>query len=74
VLSVEEARRVRRALVSVIATAVRAGANSDRFPRSWLFHYRWEKGRGTSKTARGETIRYDTVGGRTTAWAPAVQR
>ena len=73
-LSPEEARRVRRALIMIITTAVQAGANSDRFPRAWLFHYRWEKGRGTSKDARGKTIRHETIGGRTTAWVPAIQR
>jgi formamidopyrimidine-DNA glycosylase len=72
-LSDEDVRRVRAKLRSVITTAVRAGADGDRFPRSWLFHYRWNRGR-LPTTARGERIRYDTIGGRTTAWAPAVQR
>jgi formamidopyrimidine-DNA glycosylase len=72
-LSDDEARRVRATLRSVITTAVRRGADGDRFPRSWLFHYRWDR-RRLATTARGERIRYDTIGGRTTAWAPAVQR
>jgi formamidopyrimidine-DNA glycosylase len=52
---------------------VRVGADSDRFPRRWLFHDRWGK-RELAMTSRGERIRYDTVGGRTTAWVPTVQR
>jgi formamidopyrimidine-DNA glycosylase len=72
-LSAEEARRLRRALRLVIGTAVKAGADADRFPRSWLFHTRWGR-RADAVTARGERIRHDTVGGRTTAWVPAVQR
>jgi formamidopyrimidine-DNA glycosylase len=72
-LTRDEARRLRRALRSVVVTAVAARADSDRFPRAWLFHRRW--GRDTEAvTARGEKIRHDTIGGRTTAWVPAVQR
>jgi formamidopyrimidine-DNA glycosylase len=70
-LSLAEARRLRTALRSVMRTAVRVGARSERFPRSWLFHYRWDR---NTRTARGEPIRHATVGGRTTAWAPRAQR
>ena len=72
-LSREEARRLRRALGSVVKTAVAARADSDRFPRGWLFHRRWGRA-ADAVTARGEKIRHDTIGGRTTAWVPAVQR
>jgi len=72
-LSRDEARRLRTALRSVVATAVAARADSDRFPRSWLFHHRWGRDAG-AVTARGEWIRHDTIAGRTTAWVPAVQR
>ena len=44
------------------------------FPKDWLFHYRWEKAKGTSKMPNGNTISYDTVGGRTTAIVEAVQK
>ena len=72
-LSRDEARRLRTALRSVVATAVAARADSDRFPRSWLFHHRWGRD-ARAVTARGERIRHDTIAGRTTAWVPAVQR
>jgi formamidopyrimidine-DNA glycosylase len=72
-LSRDEARRVRSALRLVVATAVAARADSDRFPRTWLFHHRWGRA-ADAVTARGEKIRHDTIGGRTTAWVPAVQR
>lgn len=72
-LSREEARRLRGALKSVVATAVAARADSDRFPRTWLFHHRWGRD-ADAVTARAEKIRHDTIGGRTTAWVPAVQR
>ena len=72
-LSRDEARRLREAVRRVVETAVRARADSDRFPKTWLFHSRWGRQAG-SITARGERIRHDTVGGRTTAWVPSVQR
>ena len=72
-LSLEEARRLRAALRMVVATAVEVEADSERFPRRWLFHRRWGRRAGAT-TVRGEKIRHDTIGGRTTAWVPAVQR
>ncbi len=72
-LSPREARRLRAALRSVVRAAVAARADSDRFPRTWLFHHRWGRRTG-ALTARGEGIRHDTIAGRTTAWVPAVQR
>jgi formamidopyrimidine-DNA glycosylase len=67
-----ELDRLRARLRAVIGTAVRLGADGDRFPRSWLFHRRWDRRPGI--TARGDAIRWDTVAGRTAAWVPAVQR
>ena len=72
-LSSVEGRRLRSALQRVIATAVAARADSDRFPRSWLFHRRWGRQRDAS-TARGEKIRHEVIAGRTAAWVPSVQR
>jgi formamidopyrimidine-DNA glycosylase len=75
-LSAAEAGRLRAKIRSVIGLAVRAGSDSDRYPRWWLFHRRWGHRRGgpPATTARGEHIRHETVGGRTTAWVPTVQR
>ncbi|HUP38467.1 MAG TPA: DNA-formamidopyrimidine glycosylase family protein [Candidatus Limnocylindria bacterium] len=75
-LSVAEARRLRAKIRSVIGGAVRAGSDGDRFPRWWLFHRRWGHRRGgpSATTVRGEHIRHETVGGRTTAWVPSAQR
>jgi formamidopyrimidine-DNA glycosylase len=56
-----------------VGTAVAARADSDRFPKRWLFHHRWGRD-AAAMTARGEKIRHDTIGGRTTAWVPSVQR
>lgn len=72
-LSGEEIRRLRDRLRRVITTAVAVRSDSDRFPATWLFHHRWGRGAG-AVTGRGESIRHDTIAGRTTAWVPAVQR
>jgi formamidopyrimidine-DNA glycosylase len=72
-LSREEAKRLRSALRTVVRTAVAARADSERFPRSWLFHRRWGR-QADAITERGETIRHDIIAGRTTAWVPAIQR
>ena len=72
-LTPAEVSRLRRALLSVLRRAVAVQANSDRFPRTWLFHTRWGK-RADATTARGEAIVHATVGGRTTAWVPTRQR
>src|SRR5262249_28913945 len=66
-----EGRRLRLRIRSVLATAVRARADSDRYPRSWLFHHRWDR---DTRTARGAAIHHVVVGGRTTAWVPGTQR
>lgn len=67
-LSDNDIRRLRNQLKRVIDTAVEAGAEASRFPKTWLFHHRW--GKKAERTARGESIRFDTIGGRTAAWAP----
>ena len=72
-LTNDEIRRLRTALARVITVSVRARNDSDRYPRTWLFHDRWGKN-PKAYTARGEKIRHDTIGGRTTAWVPSVQR
>jgi formamidopyrimidine-DNA glycosylase len=72
-LSPPEAARLRARLRSVVSWSVRVRSDSDRYPRTWLFHYRWGK-RSDGTTARGERIRYLTLGGRTTAWVPVVQK
>ena len=67
-----EVRALRSAMKRVVTKAVQADADASRLPRTWLFHHRWGKGAGR-KTARGEAIIYETIAGRTTAWAPSRQ-
>ncbi len=72
-LTATEVQRLRRVWKGVIGHAVNVGAESGRFPRTWLFHHRWGRHHG-ARTADGHRLAFSTVGGRTTAWAPAVQR
>jgi formamidopyrimidine-DNA glycosylase len=71
-LTAEESARLRARLRAVLTTAVALGSDGDRFPRWWLFHRRWDRD-PLARTARGERIRRETIGGRTAAWCPAVQ-
>jgi formamidopyrimidine-DNA glycosylase len=72
-LTAAESDRLRRRLRAVLTAAVAAGAVSDRFPRTWLFHRRWDHD-PLARTASGARIRWETIAGRTTAWAPSIQR
>jgi len=70
-LSDAELKGLRSKMKSIINKAVAVDADKARFPKSWLFHYRW--GKSAQTTAKGEEIAFDTIGGRTTAWVPSVQ-
>jgi formamidopyrimidine-DNA glycosylase len=72
-LTLPELRRLRSRLQSVVHRAVAVEADSDRFPRSWLFHKRWGRD-ASAETSRRERIVHHTIGGRTTAWVPRRQR
>ncbi|MGA0333761.1 MAG: Fpg/Nei family DNA glycosylase [Kiritimatiellia bacterium] len=68
-LSAEEIKILRSCLMRILRKAVEVEADAGRFPKSWLFHYRW--GKKALSDAAGEAIRFDQVGGRTTAWVPS---
>jgi len=72
-LKPEEIKRLRQRLAAIVKHAVKVGADDTKFPRTWLFHYRWGKTKG-AVDGNGRTIKFSTVGGRTTAWVPDVQR
>ena len=68
-----ETARLRARLLSIVKRAVAVNADSDLFPKGWLFHHRWGRD-AAAKTAAGERITHHTIGGRTTAWVPSRQR
>ncbi|MCU0728464.1 MAG: hypothetical protein MUE73_22215 [Planctomycetes bacterium] len=72
-LALEEAKRLRARLIVIVRQAVSVDADSDRFPPHWLFHRRWGRAKD-ARTTGGERIEFTTVGGRTTAYVPAVQQ
>jgi hypothetical protein len=67
-LTPEQITALRETVAQVCRTAVAAEGDSDRFPKDWLFHHRWEK-RSKEKrtTVDGYPITFLTVGGRTSA-------
>lgn len=60
----------------ICSTAVDLLADPDKFPEEWLFKHRWGKGKkDQAKTLpNGEKIVFLTVGGRTSAVIPSVQK
>ncbi|KAL8901011.1 MAG: hypothetical protein Q9207_005417 [Kuettlingeria erythrocarpa] len=60
----------------VCSTAVELRAESDKFPEHWLFKWRWGKGKkdDPKMLPNGERIKFLTVGGRTSAIVPSVQK
>jgi formamidopyrimidine-DNA glycosylase len=64
-------RHLHRTLKRILHKAIAVSADSSRFPRTWLFHHRW--GKKAETDAQGNPIRFDTIGGRTTAWVPSRQ-
>jgi len=72
-LSTAEITAIRTKMKSIILRAVADEADETRFPKSWLFMHRWGKDMGAT-TAKGNLIHFDTIGGRSTAWVPEIQR
>ena len=72
-LAPDEIGRLRTRLLAIVRKAVAVGADSDRFPKGWLFHHRWGKDHN-ARTSAGDRLAHETIGGRTTAWVPARQR
>jgi formamidopyrimidine-DNA glycosylase len=72
-LSPSKVKNLREAMVKVVGKAVEVGADKEQFPRDWLFHYRWDGAKG-HEFIDGKPIVRETVGGRTTAWVPKIQK
>lgn len=71
----EQIKRLHDAIMYVCDTAVGTLAESDKFPTDWLMKYRWDKGKKTgSKLPNGAKITFLTVGGRTSAIVPSIQK
>ncbi|KAE8151837.1 putative Formamidopyrimidine-DNA glycosylase [Aspergillus avenaceus] len=70
-----QAKELHSAIHYICSTSVDLLADSEKFPEDWLFKYRWAKGKKTMPTLlNGEKITFLTVGGRTSAVVPSVQK
>ncbi|KAH0492795.1 hypothetical protein TgHK011_007728 [Trichoderma gracile] len=71
-----EIKRLHEAIRYVCQLAVDKLGDSDQFPDHWLFKHRWGKGDkgAATKLPNGEKIAFITVGGRTSCYAPGVQK
>lgn len=59
----------------ICQTAVDKLGDPDELPQDWIFHYRWGKGKNhAGKLPSGEKLEFVTVGGRTSCYAPALQK
>lgn len=60
----------------VCKTAVDLLGDSDKFPADWLFQHRWGKGSkgSVAQLPNGEKLAFLTVGGRTSCFAPGLQK
>jgi formamidopyrimidine-DNA glycosylase len=72
-LSGDELKRIHAALHRIVRKAVALDADSDRYPKAWLFNHRWGRN-ADATTAAGEKIIHETIAGRTAAWVPSIQR
>ncbi|KAG9051176.1 hypothetical protein FS837_011291 [Tulasnella sp. UAMH 9824] len=79
-LSDDEIATLHEKIVYVCKTAVDVKADSEKFPDSWLFRHRWDKGKKGKVASlklpdgRTATIKWITVGGRTSAVVEEVQK
>ncbi|KAI4277607.1 MAG: hypothetical protein LQ337_001630 [Flavoplaca oasis] len=75
-LSPAQMKQLHKSIHYVCSTAVELLAESDRFPEEWLFKHRWAKGKkdAPQRLPNGAKIKFVTVGGRTSAIVPSVQK
>jgi len=79
ILTEDEITALHTNTVYVCKTAVSVNADDSKFPEDWLFKHRWGKGKKekhTLKLSSGEpaTIKFITVGGRTSAYVVELQK
>ncbi|KAH1490040.1 hypothetical protein LV164_000219 [Aspergillus fumigatus] len=75
-LNDEQIKQLHSSIHYICTTSVDVLADSEKFPEHWLFKHRWGKGKKNKPSVlpNGEKIVFLTVGGRTSAVVPSVQR
>lgn len=66
-----ECLELHKTIQKVLKLSVDVDADSERFPKEWIFHYRWNKKPGE---VSGQKISFITVGGRTSAIVSTLQK
>lgn len=72
-MSLSQTKALLEKLASILRLAVAVGADAEQYPEDWLFHVRWGGAKGRESIGGVELVR-EPVGGRTTAWAPSIQK
>uniref|UniRef100_A0A7S2SIE3 Formamidopyrimidine-DNA glycosylase catalytic domain-containing protein n=1 Tax=Mucochytrium quahogii TaxID=96639 RepID=A0A7S2SIE3_9STRA len=73
-LSSEQVAKIHEKISYIVETASENLSNGNDLPNDWLFHSRWGKGKKNGPTFQGHQVKHVTVGGRTTAFVPALLR
>jgi len=75
-LNDDQIKQLHSSIHYVCSTAVDLLGDSDKFPEDWLFRHRWSKGKKNQPSVlpNGAKIVFLTVGGRTSAVVPSVQK
>ena len=75
-LNDDQIKELHAAIHYVCSTSIGVLADSEKFPEHWLFKHRWGKGKKNQPAVlpNGDKITFLTVGGRTSAVVPAVQK
>lgn len=75
-LSPSQIKQLHTSLHYVCGLAVSTLSDSSKYPEDWLFKHRWGKGKkdDPKKLPNGASIKHITVGGRTSAIVPSVQK
>ncbi|KAI9748421.1 MAG: hypothetical protein M4579_007229 [Chaenotheca gracillima] len=66
--------QLHKSLMYICGLAVETLADSSKFPEEWLMKHRWGKGKKSNTLPNGAKITHITVGGRTSAVVPSVQK
>ncbi|KIV98904.1 formamidopyrimidine-DNA glycosylase [Verruconis gallopava] len=73
-LSDSQVKDLHTALIDVCTTACDLLADADKFPKTWLVKHRAKGKKGAGVLPNGDKIIHLTVGGRTSAVVPSVQK
>lgn len=75
-MSDDQIKELHTSIHYVCSTSIDVLADSEKFPEHWLFKHRWSKGKKNQPSVlpNGDKITFLTVGGRTSAVVPAVQK